>query len=90
MRIPTGHPDRTSGHTNRNRYMTVLKTQTLLSELVNIRSGSFYLGTINSNGVTVHVIQSNEHDIQFWISKNEQAGSCRCEKEEKKGVHDTH
>ena len=68
MGIPPGHPDRTGGHTNRNRYMTVLKTQTLFSEFVNIRSGSLYLGTINSHGVAVHVIQGNEHDIQFWLS----------------------
>ena len=60
MGIPPGHPDRTGGHANCNRYMTMLEAQSLTGELVNIGSGSLDLRTINPNGVAVHIIQGNE------------------------------
>ena len=65
MGIPTSHPDRPGGHTNRNRDMPMLEAQPLTGKLIDVRSCSLDLGTINPNGVTVHVVQGNEHDIEF-------------------------
>ena len=65
MRIPSGHPDRPGGHANRNRYMAVLEAQTLTGELVDVWGRPLDLGTINPDGVAVHVVQGNEHYIEF-------------------------
>ena len=63
--------------------MTVLKTQALLGELINIRGCTFNLGTINPYRVAVYIVQGNEHDIQFWVGKITQAYTRQSDKEKK-------
>ena len=65
VRIPACHPDRPGGHANGNGYVAVLEAQTLTGELVDVRGRPLDLRTIDPDGVAVHVVQSNEHDVEF-------------------------
>ena len=67
--IPAGHPDGPGGHTNRNRDVAMFETQPLAGEPVDIGGRSLDLRTIDPDGVSVHVVQSNEHDVEFCSPK---------------------
>jgi len=54
--ITTGHPDRPSGHANRNRYVAMLETQAFTGEFIDIGSRPLDFRTIDPDRVAVHVV----------------------------------
>ncbi len=88
--IATGHPDRPRRHANRNRDVPVLEAQTLTGELIDVRGRALDLGAIDSDGVAVHVVQGNEHDVEFRLGKGADVEDCAGQKGKRQGFHATH
>ena len=77
--VAPSHPNRPRWLTDCNRYMSMLKTQALLRQPVHIRSRTRNLGTIDSHGISIHIVQSDEHYIQLLLGPQADRG------EEKEG-----